>query len=185
MATFYSIHAYDQESKYYHGEDRIHCGKLYITFEKACEVIERKIQAHIEYFNSEEEVEVFRPPNRDEMKRKMDMSAHVHYYETYLLWLWVISKWEVEEEKPKKYVYQYFVEKEIRGTMVGLKASEKYASFDEMLDILESEVRNWVPYSSRQTIQEYMERNVRMVYNRVDDGSDDETITYVIHKYDA
>jgi len=94
MATFYSIHAYDQESKYYHGEDRINDGKLYETFEKACDVIERKIQAHIEYFNSSEEEEVFRAPNREEMKRKM--TKYVHYYETSTLWLWVISKWEVD-----------------------------------------------------------------------------------------
>lgn len=94
MATFYSIHAYDQESKYYAGEDRINDGKLYTTFERACEVIERKIQAHIEYFNSSEEEQVFQPPNREEMKRKM--GKYVHYYETLTGWLWVISKWEVD-----------------------------------------------------------------------------------------
>lgn len=97
MATFYSIHAYDQESKYYAGEDRVNDGILYTTFEKACDVIERKIQAHIEYFNSEEEVEVFRPPNREEMRHKMGKGKYVHYYETSVLWLWVISKWEVVE----------------------------------------------------------------------------------------
>ncbi len=102
MTTFYSIHAYDQESKYYAGEDRINDGKLYATFEKACDVIERKIQAHIEHFNSEEEVEVFRPPNREEMKRKIRTGKFVHYYETSVLWLWVISKWEVVVEERKK-----------------------------------------------------------------------------------
>jgi hypothetical protein len=104
MTTYYSIHAYDQESKYYHGEDRINDGKLYATFEKACEVIERKIQAHIEHFNSEEEVEVFRAPNREEMKQKMDKGKFVHYYETSVLWLWVISKWEVVVEERKKII---------------------------------------------------------------------------------
>lgn len=89
MATFYSIHAYDQDT----GEDRINSGKLYTSFEKACEEIEKRIQAHIDYFNSEEEEEVFRAPNREEMKRKM--TKYVHYYETGTLWLWVISKWEV------------------------------------------------------------------------------------------
>ncbi len=89
MTTFYSIHAYDQDT----GEDRINSGKLYTSFEKACEEIEKRIQAHIDYFNSEEEEEVFRAPNREEMKRKM--TKYVHYYETNAGWLWVISKWEV------------------------------------------------------------------------------------------
>ena len=99
MATYYSIHAYDQESQYYRGEDRINNGKLYVTFEQACDAIEKKIQSHIEYFNSSEEEEVFRPPNREEMKQKM--GKYVHYYETSTIWLWVISKWEVVEEKKK------------------------------------------------------------------------------------
>lgn len=94
MATFYSIHAYDQESRYYAGEDRINNGKLYTTFEKACEEIEKNIQAHIEYFNSSEQEQVFEPPNREEMKTKM--GKYVHYYETMTGWLWVISKWEVD-----------------------------------------------------------------------------------------
>ncbi len=96
MATFYSIHAYDRESKYYAGEDRINDGKLYTTFEKACDVIERKIQAQIEYFNCEEENEVFQPPNREEMKKRMGGFKYVNYYETNVGWIWVISKWEVE-----------------------------------------------------------------------------------------
>ena len=92
MTTFYSIHAYDQDA----GEERLNNKKLYATFDKACEEIEKRIQSHIEYFNSEEETEVFQPPNREEMKRKM--GKYVHYYETIVGWLWVISKWEVEEE---------------------------------------------------------------------------------------
>lgn len=92
----------------------------------------------------------------------------------------------------KKYVYQYFVEKETRGTVVSLNGSEKYSSLDEMLDVLQPEVvrfhldmraRNWAPYS-RQTIREYMERNKRMIYNRVDDD-DEGRITYAIHKYET
>ena len=97
MATFYSIHAYDQESKYFSGEDRINDGKLYTTFEKACDMIERKIQSHIEFFNSGEENQVFQPPNREEMRKRMGGFKYVHYYETMAGWLWVISKWEVVE----------------------------------------------------------------------------------------
>lgn len=95
MTTYYSIHAYDQESKYFAGEDRINDGKLYTTFENVCGVIERKIQSHIEYFNSSEEEEEFKPPNREEMKQKM--GKYVHYYETKAGWLWVIRKWKVEK----------------------------------------------------------------------------------------
>lgn len=99
MTTYYSIHAYDQESKYHRGEDRIKDGKLYTTFEKACDEIETKIQSHIEYFNSSEEHEVFQPPNREEMKR--NMGKYVQYYESQTCWLWVIRKWEVvEQQKP-------------------------------------------------------------------------------------
>jgi hypothetical protein len=101
MTTFYSIHAYDQESKYYSGEDRVDNGKLYTTFEKACEEIEKRIQSHIEFFNSGEENEVFQPPNREEMKKVMEKRKFVHYYETNACWLWVISKWEVDDPKGK------------------------------------------------------------------------------------
>ena len=96
MTTFYSIHAYDRESKYYAGEDRIYNSTLYTTFEKAGEEIEKRIQAHVEYFNSEEENEVFVPPNREEMRQRIGKGKYVHYYETNAGWLWVISKWEVE-----------------------------------------------------------------------------------------
>lgn len=95
MATFYSIHAYDQESRYHAGEDRINDGKLYTTFEKACEEIEKRIQAHIEYFNSEEENEVFYPPNREDKEKYISKRPYVHYYESIAGWLWVIKKWEV------------------------------------------------------------------------------------------
>lgn len=101
MATYYSIHAYDQESKYNSGEDRVDDGKLYTTFEQACDAIEEKIQSHIEYFKSYEgeEEEVFQPPNREEMKQKMD--KYVHYYKSQVDWMWVISKWEVVVEAKK------------------------------------------------------------------------------------
>lgn len=93
MTTYYSIHAYDQDSHSQCGEDRIDDGKLYTTFEKACDVIETEIQAHIEYFNSSEEEETFQPPNREKMKQ--NMGRYAHYYESRAGWLWVISKWEV------------------------------------------------------------------------------------------
>ncbi len=192
MTTFYSIHAYNPESRN-PGEDKIHDGILYTTFEKACEAINKKIDFYIEYWNNHESdtPEEFKVPNVEEMKKDIEKRKYVNYYECDSGWVWVIRKWEVEEEKPK-YTYQYFVEKETRGTVVALKCSEKYSSLDEMLDVLQPEVvkfhldmraRNWAPYS-RQTIREYMERNKRMIYDRVDDD-DEGTIAYAIHKYET
>ena len=157
MTTYYSIHAYDQHSHYHHGEDRIEDGKLYATFEQACEVIEKKIQTHIEYFNSWDHEEVFQPPNREEMKQRM--GKYLHYYESQAGWLWVISKWEVvEEEKPKKYVYQYFVR---NNEQTEMKSSPKYETFDEICDVLDKELRklhgeNWQPRMTREQYKNYM-----------------------------
>jgi ribosome-associated translation inhibitor RaiA len=193
MTTLYSIHAYDQESKYYHGEDRINDGKLYATFDNACEVIERKIQAHIEHFNSEEEEEVFRAPNREEMERKISKGKFVHYYETSVLWLWVISKWEVVvEEKPKKYVYQYWVENKICGLHTN---SDKYASFDEVCDALDMELRQlyevyggekpFEPLQSREEVKTLIETCPTIVYAYVNDGSGSMNDKYVLNRQDA
>ena len=181
MTTYYTIHCYDQNSHYHADEDLVDNHILYKTFDRACDAIEERIR----YYESE-----FPSPNREEKAKFLSKRQYVHYYETDFLF--VISKMTVEEEKPKKYTYRYFVEKETRGTVVELRGSLLYSSLDDMLDILESEVvkfhldmraRNWVPYS-RQTIQEYMERNKRMTYDRVDDD-DEGTITYAIHKYET
>ena len=91
MATFYSIHAYDQESRYHAEEDRINNGKLYATFEKACEEIETKILDHIKEYDR-----VFEPPNREDKEKYIRKRPYVHYYECESGWLWVIKKWEVE-----------------------------------------------------------------------------------------
>ena len=94
MTYFYSIHAYDQESNYNSGEDKINNGKLYTTFEKACEEIEKRIHRHIDEFHRVFTNKiVFQPPDREKMRG----FKYVHYYETPLTgWLWVIQKWEVE-----------------------------------------------------------------------------------------
>ena len=97
MTTFYSIHAYEQESRYNAGEDRINDGNLYTTFDKACEEIEKKIQDHIKYFNDSDGEEVFRAPNREEMERKIGKGKYVHYYETDTIWLFVIQVWHVAD----------------------------------------------------------------------------------------
>ncbi len=96
MATFYSIHAYDQESTRHRGDDRINDGKLYTTFEKACDAIEKAIEDYIEHWNNHESdtPEEFEPPNREEMETTR---RYVHYYECNSGWLWVIRKWKVVE----------------------------------------------------------------------------------------
>ena len=177
MTTFYSIHAYDQQSRYDAGEDRIKDGKLYTTFDKACTAIEKKIQDHI---NSEEENEVFRAPNREDMERKMGKYKYVHYYETDTLWLWVISKWEVE----KTYVYQYWVENKICGLHT---KSGKYASFDEACDDLDRELselheaigKHWTPHMTREEFKEYMGEYTASTYDFFNDDK------YVLSRQDA
>jgi hypothetical protein len=99
MATFYSIHVYDQESTRHIGEDRINDGKLYTTFEKACDAIEKAIGDYIEYWNNHESdtPEEFTPPNREKMEKAFVGFKYVHYYECNSGWLWVIRKMTVVE----------------------------------------------------------------------------------------
>ena len=94
MSVFYSIHAYDQESRYRAAEDRIDNGILYTTFEQACDAIEKKIQAHIDDVKM---LEVYVQPNREEKKKEIDDKSYVHYYESVLLRLFVIRNWKVAE----------------------------------------------------------------------------------------
>lgn len=97
MAVFYSIHAYDQESHYHRGENKIDNRTLYPSFRKACDMIEKEIKRYIACFNGPDQVEVFKQPNREEMKRQIDIKKYVHYYETQAGWLWVISEWKIAE----------------------------------------------------------------------------------------
>lgn len=150
MATYYTIHCYDQESKYHVDEDLINNHILYNTFERACEAIEERIR----YYDSD-----FQSPNREDKAKYISKSPYVHYYEANAGVLFVISKMTVEEEKPKKYVYQYWVENKICGLHT---KSGKYASFDEVCDALDMELRelhenpDWKPRMSREEFKDYM-----------------------------
>lgn len=207
MTTYYSIQTWRNRAFEYETFN------LYESFDEVCDTIEGYMKSYIDF--NESDLEKIKP-NREEKRKNIASWNRVAYLvmpngeEKHIVRRVVVPKKLTYEEQvnrlksvkldsgvllmtPKKYVYQYFVEKEIRGTVVGLKGSEKYSSLDEMLDVLQPEVvmlhlnmwaRNWVPYS-RQTIREYMERNNRMIYNRVDDGSDEGTITYAIHKYET
>jgi hypothetical protein len=90
MTTFYSIHAYDKDSRYHAGEDMVDNGKLYTSFERACDEIEKRIRIHVE--SSEE----FEPPDREELRRNVDTYIHWPYSPLGAGRLWVISKWEVD-----------------------------------------------------------------------------------------
>lgn len=191
------------------GEPIAYCYNLYETFDDVCDALEEERKIRVDY---DEKIK----PNREEKLKEIQDWHNVLYYSApngdrfIIVKMNVIPKKLTYEEEvnrlnfvkldsgvllmtPKKYLYQYFVENEIQGTVVGIRSSEKYSSLDEMLDILEPEVvrwhldmwaRNWMPYS-RQTIREYMERNNRMIYNRVGDGTDEGTIAYAIHKYET
>lgn len=90
MTTFYSIHAYDQESRHHAEEDKVDNGKLYATFERACDEIEKRIRAQLE------PSDVYESPNREELKQKLHTYVHWPYSSLDGRWLWVISKWEVD-----------------------------------------------------------------------------------------
>jgi hypothetical protein len=100
MTTFYSIHAYNPESRN-PGEDKIHDGILYKGFEKACEAIHEKIDFYIEYWNNHESdtPEEFEVPNVEEMKKDIEKRKYVNYYECDSGWVWVIRKWDVSKSE--------------------------------------------------------------------------------------
>jgi len=147
MTTFYSIHVYDQESKYHVDEDLVDNHILYKSFDRACEAIEERIR----YYEIE-----FTSPNREDKAKYISKRPYVHYYENGFLF--VISKMTVEEEKPK-YVYQYWVQNKICGLHT---KSGKYASFDEVCDALDMELQelhgnlDWKPRMNREDFKEYM-----------------------------
>jgi hypothetical protein len=104
MAT-YSIHAYDPESTYHSGQDRINNGTRYATFETACAEIEKRIEAHTQFYanferaydNIDKWSEALQLPNRDKKKQIIAREKYVNYHQCILGWVWVIKKWEVVE----------------------------------------------------------------------------------------
>ena len=96
MATFYTIHCYDQN--YALGDDVLDeedSYNLYSTFEKAVNAIEIHIRKHIDRYNENreptEEEEVFTKPNATMKEGK----KYCHYYETYDNFLFVICRMTV------------------------------------------------------------------------------------------
>lgn len=204
MATFYAIHAYDQESKYHSDEDKIDNQKLYTTFEKACDAIEKKIGDYIEYWNNHESdtPEEFEPPNREDKAKYIAKRPYVHYHECNSGWLWVISKMTVEEDPPKKYTYQYYIENcntyRTYTTLSGEKGvhepkkSKVFDSFDEAIDAMDKELRElhvaigkyWEPRMNREAFKTYMGDHVASTYDFFNDGGPI-TDTYVLVRQEA
>lgn len=90
MATFYMIHCYDQNTA--HGDDLINNYKLYTTFEKAADALDRYIQQQIDDYD--EASEVFEKPKVTSMNENR---KYCHYYETMSGHLFTITRVIVAE----------------------------------------------------------------------------------------
>lgn len=163
MSTYYTIHCYDQESKYHCGEDLIDNHILYKTFDRACDALEERIR----YYESE-----FESPNREEKAKYLSKRPYVHYYETDFLF--VISKMTVEND-PTKYKYQYWVENKICGLHT---KSDMYASFDEACDALDMELSQLYEVEGKEPLQgnrlvikTLLEKSSTTTYAYYNDGS--------------
>ncbi len=76
MTTFYSIHAYNPESRN-PGEDKIHDGILYTTFEKACDAMNKMI---LDYIAQMDWIVVFDEPDREPLRKEIEMQEWTRYY---------------------------------------------------------------------------------------------------------
>lgn len=79
---FYTIGIYNQDTAT--GVNEETSNFLYSTFEKACDAIEKIIQTYKKGWS-------FVPPNREEMKKKIENRSYVHYY------CGVVPKYEDED----------------------------------------------------------------------------------------
>ena len=99
MATYYTIHCYDQESRYHSDVDLIDNCTLYSTFENARRAIEEEILLFIEEYNDKrdpntDKEEVFVKPNITSLR---SYEKYCHYYEMQNGYLFTICRMTVEE----------------------------------------------------------------------------------------
>ena len=81
-------------------------------------------------------------------------------------------------EFEKKYVYQYFVENDYKGiTSLSLKASQKYASFDEACDAMDKELSELYEVDGKEPLQRnrlviktLLGKSSRITYASYNDG---------------
>jgi ribosome-associated translation inhibitor RaiA len=195
MADYYTIHFYAQFYEQGSGEDRLKNYALYPTFEKAAKALDEVIKREIERYNAryDEKLE-FEQLTTEELREDeehMKNRRYLHYYEAENGYLFVICKMTVVEEK-KKYVYQYWVQNKICGLHT---KSDKYASFDEVCDALDMELRQlyevyggekpFEPLQSREEVKTLLETCPTVVYAYVNDGSGSMTDKYVLSRQDA
>lgn len=94
-------------------------------------------------------------------------------------------------EFEKKYVYQYFVENDYKGiTSLSLKASQKYASFDEACDAMDKELSELYEIDGKEPLQRnrlviktLLGKSSRITYASYNDGPT--TDKYVLVRQDA
>lgn len=99
MATYYTIHCYDQESTRHADADLIDNCTLYSTFEKARRAIEEEILLFIEEYNAKRDAttdkeEVFEKPNISSLR---SYEKYCHYYEMQNGYIFTIRRMTVEE----------------------------------------------------------------------------------------
>lgn len=77
MATFYSIHAFDEDDM----DNDSGYFDLYSTFDKACDAMDKKILEMLkEYDRVVISDFVFDPPDREELKKEIEKNNWVRYY---------------------------------------------------------------------------------------------------------
>ena len=149
MATYYTIQTW--RNRAYEWETF----NLYETFDEACDTIEGYMKAYEDFDESEfEKIK----PNREEKRKNIESWNRIAYLtipngeEKHIVRMKVVPK----KQKPKKYVYQYFVRNNEQTT------SPKYETFDEVCDVLDKELRklhgeDWRPRMTREERKNIME----------------------------
>lgn len=96
MATYYTIHCYDQNTG--DERDQMDSYNLYTTFEKAADALDDEIKKHIEKYNvGYDDSFRFEPQDRKKGEEHLKTRNYYHYYELDFRLLFVISKMTVVE----------------------------------------------------------------------------------------
>lgn len=160
MATYYLIYERDDMD-----EIEIH-ETLYSTYEEAYEVVKGLIdEAECSDLNHGVPKE----------HAKLLCGAEIGCIGSYDRTFFIREMKVVPKKKPtKKYVYQYFVR---NNEQTEMKSSQKYETFDEVCDVLNTELRklhgeSWEPRMTREQYKNYM-------------GDDAYAISYDFYKTDT
>jgi ribosome-associated translation inhibitor RaiA len=150
MATYYTICAQR------HDYDEWASENLYESFDDACDAMDEEIRNYDEYRISE-----YKKPNREEKFKQIQEREYIVYHRSPREHEFIIKTMKVvpKKEKPKKYVYQYYVR---NNEQTEMKASPKYESFDEICNVLDKKLRelhgeDWQPRMTRDEYKKYMD----------------------------